>query len=114
MSNYWLNFEEIITKEFEILEIPAKKFNGNNFFEIAKFVGSGEEILCNLDVYNTDSPYLKAVDVFYCKTNCSVWQIGEFKSAVAGDWIVKIMGEFCIYSKEDIVKDILLKKDKNG
>ncbi len=70
--------------------IEALQFTGNNFFEIAKFIGHGEEILSNLDLHDTDAPVIRTLE-------------GSMATSI-GDWVIKgVKGEF-YPCKNDIFK----------
>ena len=61
--------------------IEAVQFTGDNFFDIARFIGHGPEVLCNLELKDTDHPVIRTLE-------------GNM-TASPGDWVIKgINGEF--------------------
>ena len=61
--------------------IEAIQFTGDNFFEIARFIGHKEDVLSNLELHSTDCPIIKTLE-------------GDMHTS-KGDWIIKgVQGEF--------------------
>ena len=54
----------------------AVQFKGDNFFEIAAFIGRGPEVLDNLELKSTDNPVVDTFD-------------GP-KEMMPGDWVVRV------------------------
>jgi len=58
--------------------IEAIQFVGSNFFEIARFIGHGPEVLDNPDLHTTDNPVIETTE-------------GP-KEVELGDWVIKDRG----------------------
>lgn len=55
--------------------IDAVQFNGHNFFEIAAFIGHGDDVMNNLELKSTDLPIIETLE-------------GNMQVSIA-DWVIK-------------------------